>query len=246
MSPFAEFTESGFRSLIRACKDRGYRFVRYGERPEEPHVLWRHDIDVSAHRAFALAAIEAEEGVSSTWFVNPRSDFYSVLDPAVLEKLRGLRNLGHEVGLHFDAAALGVREWSEAALDAALRSEARLLESMLEAPVRVVSWHNPDQSNLLDFQADEIAGLLSAYGASLRRDYVYCSDSNGYWRFRPMRQVIAEGSPRLHLLTHPEWWTPEPLAPSERIDRAIMGRARAVRRDYDALLLRAGREQPTG
>jgi hypothetical protein len=79
----------------------------------------------------------------------------------------------------------------------------------------------------------------------MRRDYVYGSDSNGYWRFKPMGELIAEGHQRLHLLTHPEWWTPEPLPPSERIDRAIMGRARAVRRDYDAALAQGDRRNIT-
>ena len=76
-------------------------------------------------------------------------------------------------------------------------------------------------------------------------EYKYCSDSNGYWRFQPMSAVIAEGHPRLHLLTHPEWWTKERLPPSERVDRAILGRARRVRREYDAGLERAGRRNIT-
>jgi hypothetical protein len=49
----------------------------------------------------------------------------------------------------------------------------------------------------------------------------------------------------LHLLTHPEWWTKERLTPSERVDRAILGRARRVRRDYDAGLEKAGRRNVT-
>jgi hypothetical protein len=117
-----------------------------------------------------------------------------------------------------------------------------LLECLLEAPIRAVSWHNPDMSNLLQFDAEEIGGLINAYSGQLRRTYYYCSDSNGYWRFKPMAEVIGEGHPRLHLLTHPAWWTPEPMAPSSRIDRAILGRARKVRAVYDAQLRKAGRE----
>jgi hypothetical protein len=49
----------------------------------------------------------------------------------------------------------------------------------------------------------------------------------------------------LHLLTHPAWWTPDEMSPSERIDRAILGRARATRGDYDALLKAAGRKNVT-
>ena len=104
-----------------------------------------------------------------------------------------------------------------------------------------MSWHNPDISNLLDFRNDTIAGLTNAYGAAIRDSYTYASDSNGYWRFKPLGDVIGAGHDRLHLLTHPEWWTPTPLSPSARIDRCITGRAAATRRDYDALLAKAGR-----
>jgi hypothetical protein len=87
--------------------------------------------------------------------------------------------------------------------------------------------------------------MKNAYSRRLRNEYRYCSDSNGYWRFQPMSDVIAEGHPRLHLLTHPEWWTKEGLTPSERVDRAILGRARRVRRDYDTGLEKAGRRNVT-
>lgn len=242
---FDEFTEAGFRTLLQSLKARGYRFVRYGEATYGNHVIWRHDVDFSVHRAARLAEIEADEGVIATYFINPRCTFYNLLEPEVGRLLDKIRELGHEIGLHFDAGAYGVTTWTASALDRALARERALLELALAAPVRCVSWHNPDMSNLLAFDAEEIGGLINAYGSSLRRDYTYCSDSNGYWRFQPMAEVIASGHPRLHLLTHPAWWTPDPMPPSERIDRAIMGRARAVRRDYDALLARGGRRNIT-
>ena len=242
---FNDFSEDAFRELLRALKRGGYRFARYGEAPEGRHVLWRHDVDFSMHRAARLARIEAEEGATATYFVNAHSAFYSLLEPEILRLCKEMRAGGHEFGLHFDASAYPIDRWSLAELEAALVREQRLLEMILDAPVRSVSWHNPDLSNLLDFDAEVICGLHNAYGARLRGDYAYCSDSNGYWRYRPMAEVISEGSERLHLLTHPAWWTPEPMPPSDRIDRAILGRARAVRRDYDELLALGGRKNVT-
>ncbi|WP_210324902.1 formyltransferase family protein [Bradyrhizobium campsiandrae] len=245
-SAFSEFTETGFLTLVRQLKNAGYRFVRYGDRPSDHHVIWRHDVDVSMHRAVRLAEMEAQEGVVATYFVNPRSSFYSIFEPDIEAMLRRIQSLGHEIGLHFDASAYGTKSWSENTLNAAVRREQALLETLLQSPIRSLSWHNPDQSNLLDFQDDEIAGLSNAYSGHLRRDYVYCSDSNGYWRFKPMREVIAAGHDRLHLLTHPDWWTPEALSPSERIDRALLGRARRLRSDYDRRLALAGRRNVGG
>ncbi len=240
-----QFTEAAFRDLLRSLKTGGYRFARYGDKTADRHVIWRHDVDFSMHRAAALAEIEAQEGAIATYFVNSRAAFYSLLEPEVAALVQRIRKLGHEIGLHFDADAYGVRSWTTETLLPALERERRLTELALDAPLRTVSWHNPDQSNLLDFDAEQIGGLTNAYARRLRQDYTYCSDSNGYWRFKPMPDVIAEGQPRLHLLTHPEWWTPEPLPPSERIDRAILGRARATRKKYDVQLAHAGRRNIT-
>lgn len=242
---FGEFTEAGFRGLLRALKANGYRFAGYAKTGAGKEVLWRHDVDYSMHRAAKLAEIEAAEGATATYFVNPRSAFYNVFEPEISSLLSKIRQRGHDIGLHFDANAYDVTIWSAAEIETALTHERAILEMALGEPVHSVSWHNPDMSNLLEFDADEISGLISAYGISFRRNYIYCSDSNGYWRFQPMAKVIAAGHPRLHLLTHPEWWTPEPMSPSSRINRTIIGRARATRRDYDALLARAGRRNVT-
>lgn len=238
---FHDFTEDAYRDLLRLLKCRSYRFFRFGYNGAARHVLWRHDVDVSMHRAARLAEIEAEEGAVATYFLNPRSDFYNLLEPEIAALIKRIVAAGHEIGLHFDASGFSVTQWTGKTLARAIARERRLLEAILEKSVRAISWHNPDLSNLLDFQDEMTGGLINAYSAILRRDYVYGSDSNGYWRFKPMNELIAEGHCKLHLLTHPEWWTPESLPPSKRIDRAIMGRARATRLRYDALLARGGR-----
>jgi hypothetical protein len=241
----SDFTEQAFRELLRKLKAGGYRFARYGDAGEGRHVIWRHDVDFSIHRAAALAEIEAQEGVTATYFLNPRSSFYNLIEPAIMELVQRIAGLGHEIGLHFDSAAYATGRWEPDFLEKCVGRERDLLQFALEAPIRSLSWHNPDLSNLLDFDAEEIAGMKNAYSRFLRNEYRYCSESNGYWRFQPMSDLIAEGHPRLHLLTHPEWWTKERLTPSERVDRAILGRARRVRRDYDAGLEKAGRRNVT-
>jgi len=238
---WSEFTEEAFRNLLRQLKVCGYAFARYGEIRNDRHVLWRHDVDFSLHRSARLAAIEAEEGALATYFVNPHCTFYNLAEPAVVRRLEIIAGLGHEIGLHFDAEAFPTTDWSHADLERAVERESRLLELITGRVPNAMSWHNPELAKLLRFDADTIGGLVNAYGATLRARYAYASDSNGYWRFKPMAEVIAEGHDRLQLLTHPAWWTPKPLAPSERIDRCIRGRAAAVRAEYDALLASGGR-----
>jgi hypothetical protein len=238
---YREFTEEGFRALLHNLIAGGYRFAAYGEAAHDRHVLWRHDVDYSMHRARRLARIEAEEGARATYFLNPHCRYYNLLEPEIMKLMQEILALGHEVALHFDTEAYGIRQWHPEALHSAVTRERSLLETIVGRPVRCMSWHNPDQSTLLSFADETIGGLTSTYSARMKHDYVYASDSNGYWRFKPMADVIAEGHFRLHLLTHPEWWTPEPMSPSERIDRAILGRSKALRRAYDELLKNAGR-----
>ena len=64
----------------------------------------------------------------------------------------------------------------------------------------------------------------------------YVSDSNGYWRFERLPEVLAAGAhERLHVLTHPEWWQEEAMSPRERILRCIAGRARRRGDRHDPL-----------
>lgn len=240
---YAEFTEAGFARLLDALIAGDYRFAWFGEERSDRHVLWRHDVDASMHRAARLAAIEAERRVRATYFLNPRNPFYNLLEPAVMAQTRSILAAGHRLGLHFDAGAFEVPAWTRASLEDAVASERRLLETITGSSIGAVSWHNPGVSNLLDFADDVVAGLSNAYSARLKASHVYCSDSNGYWRHRPMVDVIAEGHERLHLLTHPDWWTPEPMSADDRMERALLGRARAVRLSHYDQLAGAGRKQ---
>lgn len=239
---WSDFTEAAYRRVLRTARERGYAFEAFGTGHDGPHVLWRHDIDLSVHRAAALARIEVEEGVRSSWLVNPHCAFYNVLEPGTSQLLRDMAAAGHALGLHFDAAAYDEQALRDrATLHAALAREKTLLEDALDVSVDMVSWHDPEAAGLLDVQDDVLAGMVNCYSSRLREDYEYVSDSNGYWRFQSLEDALAAGSPRLHVLTHPGWWTPEPMSPRARVDRCLLGRARAVGEGYDAELAADGR-----
>jgi len=228
---FADFTESAYRQVLTAALDR-YTFEPFGTTADVPHVLWRHDVDYSPHRALALARIEADLGVRATYFVFLHSDLYNVLEPAVHARLREIAALGHWIGLHFDAGFGGDGSLAERAA-----WEGRVLAEALRVPVGVVSLHNPSVSGTEDLDAEELGGLRHAGARSVRDGYGYVSDSNGYWRFQRLRDVVAAGAhERLHVLTHPEWWQREAMSPRDRILRCIAGRGRASEAAYDDLL----------
>lgn len=236
---YSGFVESEYASLLDMAA-RSYRFEAFGTTEAGPHLLWRHDIDMSPHRALRLAQIEAARGLRATYFVHLHSSFYSVFERAVLERLRRIAGLGHEIGLHFDAGFYG-EAMSARDLIRGLTREREILEGLVGARTGAFSFHNPERDGVLGFDDDTYAGMANAYAQNLRSRYAYVSDSNGYWRFRTLEQVLGDGLDRLQVLTHPEWWTPTPMSPHRRVARCIRGRSRAVSREYDSVLAAQGR-----
>ena len=233
---FEDFTEESYRGILATASAR-YAFEPFGTDADGSHVLWRHDVDYSVHRALALALIEAEVGIRSTYFLTLHADLYNVLEPAVHARAREIAALGHWIGLHFDAGF-----YAGGSLDERAAWEARVLAETLEVPVRAVSLHNPSVSGTDDLDAERLGGLLHAGARSLRDRYAYVSDANGYWRHERLPELLHAGShERLHVLTHPEMWQADAMSPRDRILRCIEGRGRASAATYDALLADNGR-----
>jgi hypothetical protein len=225
----ADFTEAEYDRLVRLAL-KHYRFGSFIEWREAPPrtVLWRHDLDFSVHRAVALARIEADAGARATYFLNLHSAYYNALESEVADRVREIVALGHELGLHFDPSFETSRDQHEA-----LSAEGSLLEDVFGVPVRSFSLHNPVVAGW-SADDDEVVGMVNAYGRGLRERFAYCSDSHGVWRNRRLHDVLEEAADeRLHVLTHPEWWVPEPLPARDRVTRAIEGRAARTQERYD-------------
>jgi len=235
-----DFTEDGFAEIIDFAIAR-FSFARFGSIAESPYVLWRHDVDMSVHRALALARLEEDRGVSATYFIRLRAEFYNSFEWPIRAMIHEISRRGHAIGLHFEADP-GLYLPDEDLLEEKLEIERVILERVAETSVSAVSFHNPDIGALLRFRRKTYAGMDNAYAYLGEAGYVYVSDSNGYWRFRSLRDVLAVNTGgNVHVLTHPEWWTPEPMPPRARMQRCVEGRAAAVQLGYDTLLSEGGR-----
>jgi hypothetical protein len=231
-----DFTEARYRAILERARSRFRLCTFRDELASDGIALWRHDIDFSPQRALALARIEAELGVAATYYVLLGSDFYNPFEPAVRDLLREIANLGHDLGLHYDAASL---DRSTAAHVDRIAFEAEVLKRHVQVDVRSFSLHNPSVSSDVQLEDAHCAGLINASALALRAQFTYVSDSNGRWRYRTLHDVLEDrATSKLYALTHPEWWTPEPMPPSQRVARCISGRARSVAADYQAFLSR--------
>jgi len=231
-----DFTEARYRSLLERARAR-FRFCKFGDSlGGEGIALWRHDIDFSPQRALALAKIEASLGVSASYFVLLSSSFYNPFEPAVRDVLREIAALGHDLGLHYDAASF---DGDTSAHAGRIAFEARALKRQLKTDIRAFSLHNPSVSPDVELAAPRYAGLVNATALDLLAQFTYVSDSNGRWRFRSLHEAVEDATvTRLYALTHAEWWTPEPMPPDARVERCIKGRAERVAADYRSFLLR--------
>ena len=237
------FTLEGYRAMLRRTQDQ-YELVDFGvmadpSLPNRRFCILRHDIDVSPPRALAMARVEAELGIRSTYTVLMTGRFYNVFETETREILQEIAGLGHHLGLHFDAAWAGVR--TEADLDAGLAWQVETLSRALGGPsIDMFSFHDPDEM-ALGFKAPQYCGLWNSYASVLQDNVSYHSDSNGHWRFRTWTETLDEQHERLHVLTHPEWWIERYLPAAERICTAIDERAVHAWQAYHRALTRCGR-----
>jgi hypothetical protein len=239
---FEDFTESEYRHLLRVASKK-WEFVSYTDYAKAGQIcLWRHDIDASVHRAHRLAQIEIEEGIRSTFLIHLHNTFYHFFEREIVDLVLSIREMGHAIGLHFDPNYYGEQALAGEGFLHWLQFEKDILEQVVGSEIQVFSYHNPDVGSWLALDQDRVLGMVNAYGRYLRANFTYVSDSNGYWRFKRLKNVLDEEAGKLHILTHPVFWTPEPMSPRLRICRAVEGRAAKELSGYDELLATHGRK----
>ncbi len=194
---------------------------------DRPVAVIRHDLDVSPARALPIARLEAARGIATTFLPVGDSRLYT-LDGSG-EVWDELRALGHEIGVHVNAAP-------GSDLDETVSEAAGALEGVLGEPVGSCSFHYPPPEQLRG--PDRLAGRVNAYSEGLMRWYV--SDSRGVWAHgHPLDQWATRG-PVMQVLLHPIWWGAEAGGPEERLqdlfETVTAGRSPSARAAFDAAL----------
>jgi hypothetical protein len=231
---YADFTRQNYREIIRLAK-RNYLFRTYDNfQQNEKFILWRHDVDYTMHSARKLAYIESEEGVISTFFLHLHNEYYNLLEKEISDCVYEIIGLGHRIGLHFDTEYYHLESPNQ--LEKPLLREKHILQDFFGQDINVFSFHNPSKA-FLEWGNWECAGLVNTYSSYFWKNVEYCSDSNGYWRYKRLPDLLNKAdAPCLQVLTHPVWWQDEVSSPRQRIQRCIDGRAEKNSIQYDKLL----------
>jgi len=204
--PVHDFSPEGYRQLVRQFKKQGYRFCNFlNLSPDKPDVVMRHDVDLSLDYAVKLAELESQESIKTVYYVLVCSEFYNIMTPASRVALKQILDLGHEVGLHFDAS---IYNHQAVELESIAALECNLLESITGEPVRTISFHRPAKQ--FQGRPGNFAGRIHTYQPKFFSEIDYCADSTGCWRFgHPLDRDSVKQGKAIQVVTHPIWWNPD-------------------------------------
>lgn len=235
-----DFTIKRYEEILDSIEAEGFVSSLFTAPASGKHILLRHDIDMSVHRAVKMARLEAKRGFRSTYFFQLNSAFYNIAEQEVRSMCQEIIQMGHGAGLHFDMES--VQGKGPDSVSGAISKQADILNYYLDTSISALSFHNPDLNNAIQFNDALICGMVNTYGEKLRMNYEYVSDSNGIWRHRSIFDVLKNPQKQhIHALLHPVWWQDSFMPPRDRITRAIEGRAKNLHDAYDDVLRRSNR-----
>ncbi len=184
--------------------NKGYSFTNYVDYScvEKPVIL-RHDIDFSLKKALTFAELEHAKNVKSTYFILLSTNFYNIFSKESTDILKRIEALGHDIGLHFDEKKYTVNNEKE--LEQKAKKEALCLDEIFKKPINVVSMHRPSAWILNnDIRFD---GLINSYCKTFIGEFKYLSDSRMHWRENVIDNIESGCYNKLHILTHPFWYS---------------------------------------
>jgi hypothetical protein len=195
-----------YAGMIQALLERGYEFVGFEGAIDDGQIVVRHDVDLSMERAAAMARVEADLGIVTTYCLLVTNPLYDLLAPENRAHLRTVVDCGHDVGLHFDPHYYRDEEPAVEDLEARVVADRTALEGVLDAvaadgvAVAATSIHQPPEWALgTRFDAFE-----NAYEPRYFDAVEYVSDSAGKWRSaRPFEDGVPSS---MQLLVHPGLW----------------------------------------
>lgn len=237
---FDYFTIDHYAELVKLAKDMGFEFILHKDKfqPERKDIIWRHDVEFSPDIALKMAEIENKLGVQATYFFQTHSEFYNVFEPYFTRILNRIKELGHHIGLHFDSHYYGIN--SAEMLDKYISLDKKYFEEVFNLELDTFSFHNTTPF-VLSCKEFQYGGLINVYAECFKKNYQYCADSTGFWRYEVLDEVLRDERVRhLQVLTHDAMWSNTVLSPRQRVRASIQANAERVKDRYDEILVEFG------
>jgi len=133
------------------------------------------------------------------------SPYYNALSPENLERIRMIKDLGMEIGLHYDA---NIKDGDANDHKNEICVQIGLLEHHIGTiGGHSVTFHKPVMGKDADFELVNLLNKEEVYVPNFDERFKYISDSGHNWREDPI-EAFSE-SKEIHLNTHPEWYNDE-------------------------------------
>jgi hypothetical protein len=205
--------------MLTTAKENGYLFTPFTTQQTNHGntCIMRHDIDADPSAAYEMAKVEYANDVASTYLVMLRSPLYNLLNRHNSRYIEQILDMGHSLGLHYDAAFHKMYEFSQ--LDS-IADEICVLETLFDTHVDVVSFHQPDADILRGDLV--IPRKINTYNRSDMSGYHYISDSNRRFSHDNPFDVFKNAKYKnVHVLLHPLWWVYPEETPEDVWDTVI-------------------------
>lgn len=236
---FGDFTLTNYKHLLKICLNN-YNFQFFDHHIKQKTILLRHDLEFSTTVALKMAKIETELGIQSTYFIQLHSDFYNALEDFNFDNINEIKNLGHQIGLHFDTHFWNVSNVVE--LNKFITTDKETLERFFEINVKVFSFHNNNEFTL-SCRDQKYGGLVNVYSDYFRNNFAYNADSLGYWRYERLEDILlSQKYDNIQILMHDGMWQEEVLPPRRRVFRVIDDNANRIKKLYDDHLKKIGQK----
>lgn len=214
------FTYTAYEEMLQLLRQNNYRICNYeNHRQHERCVILRHDVDMCLDAALRFVELEQRNDVQSTYFILLSTGFYNIFAKRAYEIIKTIKDMGHDIGLHFDEIRYQINSNEE--LICHVEKEVLIMSQALEMEIKTVSMHRPSKWVLdADVQFDRV---INSYGKEFFNDFKYLSDSRMHWR-EDVYQVIESGAyDKLHILTHPFWYGDEETGMADMLMNFIRG-----------------------
>lgn len=199
--PVCAYSLPHYRHILALAKQRYWLpLVREVSHvvPARDFLLLRHDVDITPHSALRMAELERSVGVCTTYYYRLHAPFYNLLQGSVVDSVRAVASMGHEVGLHYEPGFFLERDMDPVA---GTRRDLQTFEELLGFRTHSIAQHQPAQGPVL---ADISKDHPCAYQKALVRDIPYFGDSGFHWREGCICQHFHHR--QLHTLIHPHSW----------------------------------------
>ncbi len=221
--------------LEEALKVFDFRLFRERENKQatSPVIYLRHDLDHSLSLAYEMALLEKELNVRSTYFVQSHADFYNPFTDSGTKLLREIKNMGHEIGFHYD---LNYYKKNGIDFNKGFLMEKNLIENLIGNEIRSAARHFPHKeiAGQESFSVSEFS-LYDAYSPLFIKSLKYISDSGHSWREGCVCQHLHKKQD-MQVLTHPVWWMGEGNSWQKKLKKEGEVQAKTLTRETQEII----------